>query len=134
MPGEIDIDESGFIAGDTAKLAHSVGLDPSNMDGAQSPVECLPDGGTKCCCGRSSCAWLRHSNELVEDLERDVKTAGRLGQVCGVFRCCCFGRRAVSLSSIGGDGERTMMLRPRGKDSERIEKPRKLGDVTKWRD
>lgn len=85
MPGEIDIDESGFIAGDTAKLAHSVGLDPRNMDGAQSPVECLPDGGTKCCCGRSSCAWLRHSNELVEDLERDVKTAGRLGQVCGVF-------------------------------------------------
>jgi hypothetical protein len=40
---------------------------------------------TECCCGRDSCAYLRHNNEALDGLEKDVRTAAQLGQVCGVL-------------------------------------------------
>lgn len=42
--------------------------------------EYLPERSTACCCGKSSCAFLRHNNEALDCLERDVKTAAQLGQ------------------------------------------------------
>ncbi|QKX55028.1 uncharacterized protein TRUGW13939_02119 [Talaromyces rugulosus] len=34
----------------------------------------------QCCCGRLDCAYLRHNNVALEDLEKDLETAARLGQ------------------------------------------------------
>lgn len=42
----------------------------------------LPARSTACCCGKSECTFLRHNNEALDYLERDVKTAAQLGQVC----------------------------------------------------
>lgn len=49
-----------------------------------SGVRQLPDRTAACCCGRSDCVYLRHNNEALGNLERDVIMAGRMGQVCGV--------------------------------------------------
>lgn len=38
----------------------------------------------QCCCGRLDCAYLKHNNVALEDLEKDLETAARLGQV-GIF-------------------------------------------------
>ncbi len=48
----------------------------------QSPS--IPGGRTNvaCCCGRPSCAYLSHNNAALDDLEKDVRTAAQLGQVC----------------------------------------------------
>lgn len=35
----------------------------------------------QCCCGRLDCAYLKHNNVALEDLEKDLETAARLGQV-----------------------------------------------------
>jgi hypothetical protein len=35
----------------------------------------------QCCCGRLDCAYLKHNNAALEDLEKDLATAARLGQV-----------------------------------------------------
>lgn len=91
MPGELDTDETALVVGVKLKMVQTGDSNSTTiMDALQSPnisvtPDCDSEGGTKCCCGRSSCAWLRHSNALVVDLERDVKTAGHLGQVCGAF-------------------------------------------------
>ncbi|KAL1963212.1 hypothetical protein VTN77DRAFT_8537 [Rasamsonia byssochlamydoides] len=34
----------------------------------------------KCCCGRLDCAYLKHNNAALENLEKDLATAARLGQ------------------------------------------------------
>lgn len=122
MPGEITHDAGIATAASTTspKLAQP---DLSSMgDAAQSPY--IPQGSqdscdsrTKCCYGRESCAWLRHSNELVEDLERDVVRAGKEGQVCGAFS---FGLGRYSVVTVLGDSlswmewyeASTMMSRP----------------------
>lgn len=44
----------------------------------------MPSRETECCCGRASCAYLRHNNEALDGLEKDVRTAAQLGQVCGI--------------------------------------------------
>lgn len=91
MPGELDTDETALVIGVKSKMVLTGDSNSTPiMDALQSPnipvtPDCDSEGGTKCCCGRSSCAWLRHNNAVVEDLERDVKTAGQLGQVCGAF-------------------------------------------------
>lgn len=36
----------------------------------------------RCCCGRPDCAALKKSCTVVEAVEKDVKTAAQLGQVC----------------------------------------------------
>ncbi|KFY41464.1 hypothetical protein V494_02976 [Pseudogymnoascus sp. VKM F-4513 (FW-928)] len=40
----------------------------------------LMERDTECCCGRDSCAYLRHNNEALDGLEKDVRTAAQLGQ------------------------------------------------------
>lgn len=39
------------------------------------------DTKLKCCCGRPECAYLENNNTLLGDIERDLETAARLGQV-----------------------------------------------------
>ena len=34
-----------------------------------------------CCCGRAECAYLKHNNQALDGLERNVQTAAQLGQV-----------------------------------------------------
>lgn len=34
----------------------------------------------KCCCGRTDCAFLRHNCSALDDLEKEVRKAGQLGQ------------------------------------------------------
>lgn len=34
----------------------------------------------QCCCGRNDCAFLEHSNSILESVEKDVHTAAKLGQ------------------------------------------------------
>ncbi|EED12646.1 conserved hypothetical protein [Talaromyces stipitatus ATCC 10500] len=34
----------------------------------------------QCCCGRRDCAYLKHNNVALGDLEKDLETAARLGQ------------------------------------------------------
>jgi hypothetical protein len=43
---------------------------------------CEEEGTLQCCCGRRDCAYLRHNNVALGDLEKDLETAARLGQVC----------------------------------------------------
>ena len=39
----------------------------------------------KCCCGHADCAYLNHNSNALDDLEKDVRRAAQLGQVCGMF-------------------------------------------------
>lgn len=43
---------------------------------AETPMQ-----STKCCCGRSDCAFLAHNDTALGGLEKDLETAARLGQV-----------------------------------------------------
>jgi hypothetical protein len=36
----------------------------------------------RCCCGRTDCAYLKHNCVALDDLEKEVRTAAQLGQVC----------------------------------------------------
>jgi hypothetical protein len=36
----------------------------------------------RCCCGRKDCAYLKHNCVALDDLEKEVRTAAQLGQVC----------------------------------------------------
>lgn len=40
----------------------------------------------RCCCGKDECAYLEHNHASLRGLEKDLETAARLGQVCGL-RC-----------------------------------------------
>lgn len=40
-----------------------------------------PDLTLQCCCGRLDCAYLKHNNVALGDLESNLETAARLGQV-----------------------------------------------------
>jgi hypothetical protein len=35
----------------------------------------------QCCCGQADCAFLAHTCGVLEDVQRDARTAGELGQV-----------------------------------------------------
>ena len=39
----------------------------------------------RCCCGNDSCAYLRYNQSALDGLERDVRTAAKLGQVRRMF-------------------------------------------------
>jgi hypothetical protein len=43
----------------------------------------------KCCCGRDDCAFLQHNTAALEELEKDVETAARLGQVGSDLNLIC---------------------------------------------
>ncbi|KAH8199951.1 hypothetical protein TruAng_005890 [Truncatella angustata] len=45
---------------------------------ARDDAEGLP---LKCCCGSAECVFLRHSNSILDSVEKDVHTAARMGQV-----------------------------------------------------
>lgn len=53
--------------------------DQSESDTAVS----IPRPRSACCCGNPDCAYLKHHQSALDGLERDVRTAGRLGQVRG---------------------------------------------------
>jgi hypothetical protein len=36
----------------------------------------------RCCCGRTDCVYLKHNWVALDDLEKEVRTAAQLGQVC----------------------------------------------------
>jgi hypothetical protein len=45
----------------------------------------------KCCCGRTDCAYLAHNSSALDDLEKEVRRAGQLGQVRELpFHSLCF--------------------------------------------
>lgn len=50
-----------------------------------------------CCCGKDECVYLRHNNQALDGLERDVRQAARLGQVCAA----CI---SPSFTSVLNDG------------------------------
>jgi hypothetical protein len=61
-------------------------LDPLD----QSLLEQAPSGmqekaNIQCCCGRQSCAFLEHSNAVLEGLEKDLLSAARIGQACKTY-------------------------------------------------
>ena len=35
-----------------------------------------------CCCGRTHCAYLERNNLALEGLEKDLRNAAQIGQVC----------------------------------------------------
>ena len=45
----------------------------------------IPVQRSICCCGNEACAYLRHNQDALEGLEKDVRTAARLGQVCNTY-------------------------------------------------
>ncbi len=51
---------------------------PSETDSASS----IPHPRVACCCGNEGCAYLRQNTSALEAVERDVRTAAQLGQVC----------------------------------------------------
>ena len=40
-----------------------------------------PSEDVRCCCGRADCAFLKHNCSALDELEREVRTAAKLGQV-----------------------------------------------------
>lgn len=40
-----------------------------------------PTPNLRCCCGREDCAFLQHSNTVLDSVEKDVHVAAKLGQV-----------------------------------------------------
>ncbi|KAK5131790.1 hypothetical protein LTR08_000545 [Meristemomyces frigidus] len=52
-------------------------------DAIQSILDshCMPHAPATCCCGNAACAYLQHNQSALEGLERDVRTAAKLGQV-----------------------------------------------------
>jgi hypothetical protein len=48
----------------------------------------IPHPPPACCCGNEHCAYLQHNQRALDGLERDVRTAAKLGQVCG-HGCVC---------------------------------------------
>ncbi|KAK2040701.1 hypothetical protein LZ31DRAFT_35797 [Colletotrichum somersetense] len=57
------------------------GPDDAMADFIQTPAA-RPDDGSRiqCCCGRTDCAYLRHSRSVLETVEKDVHTAAKLGK------------------------------------------------------
>ena len=52
-------------------------------DHEQSEAHHIPERSHAiCCCGNDACAYLRHNQSALEELEKDVSTAARLGKVC----------------------------------------------------
>jgi len=45
----------------------------------------IPHPRSSCCCGNAACAYLKQNASALEGLEKDVRTAARLGQVSRVF-------------------------------------------------
>ena len=48
---------------------------------ALRPATALSSETVECCCGRADCAFLNRNSSALDDLEKEVRTAARLGQV-----------------------------------------------------
>jgi len=59
---------------------------------SETRIDSIPHPPATCCCGNAACAYLKHNHSALEGLERDVRTAAKLGQVCN-----CFGRECLRL-------------------------------------
>jgi len=59
----------------------------ASREAAMSQSLSIPAGrpNLACCCGRTSCAYLSHNNAALDDLEKDLRTAAQLGQVCSLW-------------------------------------------------
>lgn len=49
----------------------------------------IPHQRPICCCGNAACVFLKQNESALEGLERDVRTAAKLGQVSGIPVSCC---------------------------------------------
>ncbi|KAF2770260.1 hypothetical protein EJ03DRAFT_310939 [Teratosphaeria nubilosa] len=47
---------------------------------SESAAGSIPHAPVQCCCGNDACAYLKHSQRALEGLEREVRTAAKLGQ------------------------------------------------------
>ncbi|KAH8692392.1 hypothetical protein BGW36DRAFT_387512 [Talaromyces proteolyticus] len=61
---------------DAAARPHIPHLLPGQPESAKN----VDSSTLQCCCGRVDCAYLKHNNVALEDLEKDLETAARLGQ------------------------------------------------------
>jgi hypothetical protein len=57
----------------------------------------LTDESLRCCCGRDDCVFLKHNCAVLDNVEKDVHAAAKMGQVrsnrtARAARCCdsCF--------------------------------------------
>lgn len=44
----------------------------------------------QCCCGKTDCVFLKHNCSVLDNVEKDVHTAARLGQVRATAAACVF--------------------------------------------
>lgn len=70
-------------------------LTRNNIPHGCSPATTL----LRCCCGSPDCAYLKHNTCALDDLEKEVRRAGRLGQVCLILFISI---RCFSLTLPGG--------------------------------
>src|ERR1700739_1791072 len=65
--------------------------DAVSREAALSQSLSIPVGrpNLACCCGRTSCVYLNHNNAALDDLEKDLRTAAQLGQVCTLWNPSC---------------------------------------------
>lgn len=57
---------------------------------SETGVDGIPHQRSACCCGNDACAYLKKNESALEGLERDVRTAARLGQVCSDLIAVCW--------------------------------------------
>lgn len=110
--GDRDMHDHGqpYATSPTANLITSTHIPPTSARlGSENAI--IPfsssaagnycEGDTlQCCCGRRDCAYLRHNNVALGDLEKDLETAARLGQVCFPFLDLCCSLHCISLSIL----------------------------------
>jgi hypothetical protein len=53
------------------------------------PTGCSETANLRCCCGRTDCAYLKHNSSALDDLEKEVRKAGQLGQVRSFLCSLC---------------------------------------------
>ena len=86
------------------RMANTLRLTPSNF-ASDNTCDAITSNIPQCCCGRLDCAFRLHSSKLIETVERDARTAGELGQVCGSSSRLLYGVRSVrriSAQPLGG--------------------------------
>lgn len=72
----------------------------------------------KCCCGSPECVFLRHNNSVLDSVEKDVHTAGRMGKVRLTICLLASARNVIQIDhhvdtlSPRGKGATAMNLAP----------------------
>lgn len=60
-------------------------LAPLNIQNPSTRGPAMSSSKIKCCCSRPDCPYLERNTATLEELERDVEIAARLGQVQLLF-------------------------------------------------